>query len=106
VRGAARPLSLAAVVAILGFAAPALAEPVIVVHLRGSGNSVTEAEVILRDADGIVGSCRTTGGTCEITGARPGRATVSARLPQGDETPGRSVLIPPDGKVSLFVAVP
>lgn len=87
-------------------AAHALAEPIVVVHVRRNGTEVAEAEVVIRDADGVVGSCRTQGGTCEIRGVPPGRATVSARDPQGEETPGRPVMIPPDGKVSLYVAVP
>ncbi|UJR84305.1 hypothetical protein [Sandaracinus amylolyticus] len=102
----ARLFALLASMTILGVAATALAEPVVVVHVRRSGNEVADAEVVLRDADGVIGSCRTTAGTCEIHGVRPGRATVSARDDQGNETPGRPVMIPPDGKVSLFVAVP
>jgi len=93
-------------VAIVAIAGSALAEPVVVVHVRRGGTEAADAEVVLRDADGIVGSCRTSRGTCEIRGVPPGRATVSARDEQGNETPGRPVLIPPDGKVSLFVAVP
>ena len=91
---------------ILAIAAPALAEPIVVVHVRRQGTQVADAEVILRDADGVVGSCRTTAGTCEIRGVPPGRATVSARDAEGNETPGRPVMIPPAGRVSLFVAVP
>lgn len=102
----ARVLALLAAAGILGTALPALAEPVVVVHVRREGTEVADAEVVLRDADGVIGSCRTTEGTCEIHGVRPGRATVSARDAQGNETPGRPVMIPPDGKVSLFVAVP
>ena len=86
--------------------ATALAEPIVVVHVRRAGTETAEAEVVLRDAEGIVGQCRTSGGTCEIRGVPPGRATVSARDANGEETPGRLVVIPPDGKVSLFVAVP
>jgi hypothetical protein len=84
----------------------AAAEPVVVVHVRRGGTETADAEVVLRDADGIIGRCRTTAGTCEIRGVPPGRATVSARTENGDETPGRLVVIPPDGKVSLIVAVP
>ncbi|MDQ3035689.1 MAG: hypothetical protein M3Y87_25005 [Myxococcota bacterium] len=92
--------------AIVLVAIPALAEPIVVVHVRRSGTEVADAEVVLRDADGIVGTCRTTAGTCEIRGVPPGRATVSALDGEGNETPGRPVMIPPDGKVSLIVAVP
>lgn len=102
----ARALAIMAASSILAIAAPALAEPIVVVHVRRQGTQVADAEVILRDADGVVGSCRTTAGTCEIRGVPPGRATVSARDAEGNETPGRPVMIPPDGRVSLFVAVP
>lgn len=105
-RARVRALALVAAWAILGVAAPALADPIVVVYVRRQGTQVADAEVILRDADGVIGTCRTTGGTCEIRGVPPGRATVSARDAQGNETPGRPVMIPPDGRVSLFVAVP
>jgi len=78
------------------------ADPIVVVEIRGP----RQAEVVLRDADRIVGRCRTENGTCEIHGVRPGRYTVSARTDDGQETPGRPVLLPPDGRVSLIVAVP
>lgn len=80
----------------------ALADAVVVVDLRGS----RDATVVLSDASGPVGSCRTTNRTCEIHGVAPGRYTVSARLDDGEETPGRPVMIPPDGRVTLIVAVP
>ncbi len=87
-------------------ASAASADPVVVVHVRRGGSETAEATVFLRDANGIVGTCRTESGTCEIRGVPPGRHTVSAQGDAGTETPGRPVMIPPDGKVSLIVAVP
>ena len=78
------------------------ADAVVAVEVRGS----RDATVVLRDANGVVGSCRTQSRTCEIHGVPPGRYTVSAQLDDGEETPGRPVMIPPDGRVSLIVAVP
>jgi hypothetical protein len=84
----------------------ARAEPVVVVHVRRHGTERADATVVIRNAEGVVGTCRTEDGTCEIRGVPPGRHTVSAQGADGSETPGRPVLIPPDGKVSLIVAVP
>lgn len=84
----------------------AMADPIVVVHVRRHGSQPADATVVLRDADGVVGTCRTVESTCEIRGVPPGLHTVSAQDDQGNETPGRPVMIPPDGRVSLFVAVP
>jgi hypothetical protein len=93
----------------IGLTAPAIVradDVVVVVRLRRLGDDRAEATVMLRDADGVVGTCTTVEGTCEIRGVPPGRHTVSATDARGNETPGRPVMIPPGGKVSLFVAVP
>ncbi len=98
----------ASLLAIAILVAPALAsaDPVVVVYVRRDGTPV-EAEVTLRDANDRVHTCRTSGGTCRLDGVAAGRFTVSARATDdGGEMPGRPVMIPPDGKVSLIVAVP
>ena len=82
------------------------AEPEVVVHLRRADRTTTEATVEVRDGSAILGSCRTIDGTCEIRGVSPGRRTVVARTDDGRESPPHSVVIPPDGKVSLYVPTP
>lgn len=91
---------------VLGIAlwgAVAFADPVVVVYVAGNPEGVT---VTVTDNAGTSRSCSTDEtGSCEITGLRPGRATVVA---QSGTTTGASqaVVIPPDGKVSLFVPSP
>lgn len=81
-------------------------DQVVVVQLRPRTGEPREATVVLRNAAGIVGSCRTENGTCEIRGVPAGQHEVSAELDARIVTPPRQVMIPPGGKVSLIVAVP
>lgn len=99
-------LSLVALVTLgAGFVpAHAHADPVVVVQVRRSGEG--EADVTLRDANGTEHHCRTEQGSCRMDGVPPGRFTVTAVGVGGVETPGRPVMIPPDGKVTLLVALP
>lgn len=87
----------------LAIASVAEADPVVVVYVRGSGEGVT---VTVTDNSGASRSCSTdAAGSCEITGLAPGRATVVAQ--SGDSTgASQTVLIPPEGKVSLYVPQP
>lgn len=80
-----------------------LADPIVVVYVTGNAAGVT---VTVTDGGGVELSCRTDEtGSCEINGLRPGRATVIAGT--GTLTsPSQTVMLPPDGKVSLFVPSP
>jgi hypothetical protein len=98
--------SITALTVITALPATASADAVLVVQVRRQGRQPAEATVVLRDSNGIVGTCTTTNGTCEIRGVRSGSHTVSARLESGNETVGTPVMLPPDGKVSLIVSVP
>ncbi len=86
-------------------AAAALAEPVVIVYVRRAGE-VAEATVVVTDDDGNTASCDTQNGSCSLTGLAPGRHVVVARAADGRRAESRPVVIPPDGKVSLFVTVP
>lgn len=86
--------------------AAASADPVVVVRVRRAGEDGGEATVTLRDANGTEHRCSTEEGTCRMEGVPPGRFTVTTVSEAGEQMPQRSVVIPPDGKVTLVVAVP
>jgi hypothetical protein len=100
-----RPLALLAVVAILAPAAIALAEPEVIVYVRRAGEAA-DATVTVTDDDGHTVSCETENGQCSLSGLAPGRHLVVAQGRDGRRAESRPVLIPADGKVSLFVSVP
>ena len=103
---ASRPLGrLLGVLFALAPAAVALAEPEVIVYVRRGGEPV-EATVTVTDDQGRAVSCETENGQCTLAGLAPGRHLVVAVDRQGRRAESRPVLIPPDGKVSLFVAVP
>ncbi len=80
------------------------ADPVVVVHLSSAAAGVT---VTLTDHSGATHSCSTDDtGSCEISGVVAGRASVVAQQGSGAPSASASVLIPPDGKVSLIVPSP
>lgn len=97
--------ALFVVAATLSTSSIAHADPVVVVTVRRQGASA-EAHVELRSAQGVVGTCQTQHGTCEIHGARAGRHVVVARDTAGRETPAREVMLPENGRVTLIVNVP
>jgi hypothetical protein len=85
------------------FGALAAADPVVVVYVAGNPEGVT---VTVTDDAGTARSCSTDEtGSCEISGLSPGRATVVAQA-GGTSGARQTVVIPPDGKVSLFVPQP
>lgn len=102
---ARRAGALLLALATLGVPALALAEPVVIVYVRRAGQA-TEATVTVTDDDGNTASCETENGSCSLSGLAPGRHLVVARARDGQRAQSRPVLIPPDGKVSLFVSVP
>lgn len=85
--------------------ATALAEPTVIVYVRRAGQPV-EATVTVTDDEGNTASCETQNGSCSLAGLGSGRHLVVARSRDGQRAQSRPVLIPPDGKVSLFVNVP
>ena len=90
--------------ALFGAAAvSAQAAPVVVVHVRGHGDGDGETTVVLRDENGVVGTCTTRGRSCQIRGAHAGQHSVSTRDRNGAESEGRPVMMPASGKVTLFV---
>lgn len=95
--------SIAILLGALLVPAVAYAVPEVVVHITGGGEGVT---VTLTDAAGAVHSCSTDDtGSCEIDGVAPGLAQVVARR-DGNPTSPRTAMIPPDGKVSVYVPSP
>lgn len=86
-------------------AAAALAEPVVIVYVRRAGEAA-EATVTVTDDEGNTASCETQNGSCSLSGLAPGRHLVVAQSADGRRAESRPVVIPPDGKVSLFVTVP
>ena len=104
-RPSPKTASLLAAALAAGTAWPAavLADPIVGVYVTGNAPGVT---VTVTAGGGAALSCRTDDtGSCEIAGLRPGRATVVAGT--GTRTsPSQTVLLPPDGKVSLIVPSP
>lgn len=98
-------LSLLAVVAILAPTALALAEPEVIVYVRRAG-AAADATVTVTDDEGHAVSCETENGQCSLAGLAPGRHVVVAQGRDGRRAESRPVLIPAEGKVSLFVSVP
>ncbi len=92
-------------IGVLGPSVVALAEPVVIVYVRRGGEAA-EGTVTVTDDDGNTASCQTQNGSCSLSGLTPGRHLVVAHGADGRRAESRPVLIPPDGKVSLFVNVP
>ena len=88
-----------------GATASASADATVVVYVRRAGSAI-DATVTVKDASGTTSTCHTEGGSCQLEGIAAGRSTVVARVEDGASSEPRSVMIPPDGKVSLFVSVP
>lgn len=98
-------LALLAVVATLAPASLVLAEPEVIVYVR-RGTELVEATVTVTDDEGHAVSCETENGQCSLAGLAPGRHLVDAHARDGRRAQSHAVLIPADGKVSLFVSVP
>lgn len=94
-------------VAILAIALVALAQTVVVVHVRTVSGTPGEAQVTLTpEGGGAPHSCRTTRGTCRIASVPPGRYVVTAQ-PSGEGQPPipRPVPIPPTSEVTISVTL-
>lgn len=98
--------ALAVLVATLALSpALAFAEPIVIVYVRRAGRPV-DGTVTLTDDAGRTTTCQTQHGQCRVDGLHPGRHLVVAQANDGRRAESRPVLLPSDGKVSLFVAIP
>jgi len=98
------PLCLA-LLGLATFAAPALADALVVVQVQTEGGDPVEGEVTLSPRGGGDSfSCTTEDGECQIPHVPGGRYTVHFEPAQGDPPADRSAMIPPRGRVELHVA--
>jgi hypothetical protein len=100
--------SLAALLAlaVLAVAAVAMAQSAtIIVQVRTSDGSPGEATVTLTpEQGGAAHSCRTSSGTCRLSGLPVGRYVVTAQPSGGGEGPvARVVPVPPAGEMTVAV---
>lgn len=100
-------LALAALAAVLFVSAIALAQAAVVVRVRTADGHPGEATVTLTpQGDGAPRSCRTSEGTCRITGVPSGRYVVTAEPLAGGRAPiPRPLPIPPSGEVMVSVTL-
>jgi len=100
-------LTLVAGIAAGGLVGPvgALADATVVVRVRAAGEAV-DGTVTLVAKGSSKGryQCRTSDGRCTIRGVPGGRYTVRFVPERGESPPERSVMIPPEGEVSLIVS--
>jgi len=83
----------------------ASAEALVVVKLRDPDGNPAEGTVTLK-ASGKEGEykCKTSKGACNISGVPGGTYNVIVVPASGSSPPPRKVMIPPSGKVELFVS--
>lgn len=83
----------------------AYAQARVVVEVRDPGGAVADGQITLRAASGsATHTCTTQGGYCEITGVVGGQYVVTLRPSAGEAPPARTVVIPPEGRVTLRVS--
>ncbi len=100
-----RVTALAVVFAWLLSAGIALADALVVVKLRDSDGKPAEGKVTLVPVGkGEKHSCKTSEGTCRISGVPGGSYKVTVKPASGTPPPSRKAMIPPSGKVELFVS--
>jgi hypothetical protein len=102
-----RPVLVAALsIALVFITGVALADALVVVSLRGSDGKPVEGSVTLTavSGKGEPRSCHTQQGTCRIAGVPGGLYTVTVKPASGSPPPPRKAMIPPSGKVDLFVS--
>lgn len=99
-----RALSLAALCTAL-FASVALANALVVVKIRTSGDKVVDGVVTLKAKAGeATFTCETKQGACKIDNVPGGAYTATFAPKEGSAPKPRPVMIPPEGTVSLFLA--
>jgi len=87
------------------FAAPALADALVVVQVRTGAGDPVDGEVTLRPrGGGETFSCTTRAGECQIPHVPGGRYTVHFAPSEGDAPADQPAMIPPQGRVTLHVA--
>lgn len=100
-------VTLVAGIAASGLVAPgaAIADATVVVRVRAAGAAV-DGTVTLIPKGSSKGryQCRTSDGRCTIRDVPGGRHTVRFVPERGASPPERSVMIPPEGEVSLIVS--
>lgn len=98
------PLCLA-LLGLVAFAAPALADALVVVQVRTGGGDPVDGEVTLRPRGGGASfSCTTSAGRCQIPHVPGGRYTVHFVPTEGEAPADQPAMIPPQGRVTLNVA--
>ena len=86
-------------------AATAFADALVVVVLRDSGGKPAEGKVTLAASDnGVKYTCQTRKGRCSMAQVPGGSYQVTVEPVKGSAPPARKVMIPPLGKVELYVA--
>jgi len=96
---------LLALLGLATFAAPALADALVVVEVRTGGGDPVDGEVTLRPrGGGDTFSCTTSGGECQIPHVPGGRYTVHFAPAEGNAPADQPAMIPPEGRVTLHVA--
>jgi hypothetical protein len=96
-------LSLAILFTGFFFSSVAFADAVVVVKLRDSAGKPVEGKVTLTLKEKTY-SCQTQQGTCTINDVPGGTYQVAAQPASGSRAPTRQVMIPPSGKVELYVS--
>ncbi len=98
------PLCLA-LAGLATFAAPALADALVIVQVQTEDGDPVEGEVTLRPRGGGESfSCTTEEGECQIPHVPGGRYTVHFEPSEGDAPTDQPAMIPPAGRVRLHVA--
>ena len=94
-----------ALLGLVAFAGPALAEALVVVQVRTGDGEPVDGEVTLRPrGGGEAFSCQTSGGECQIPHVPGGRYTVHFAPAEGEAPADQPAMIPPQGRVTLHVA--
>lgn len=102
-----RSIAALVLIGILGIAAAALAQTMVVIHVRTASGSPGNARVTLTpEGGGAPHACTTSGGTCRMP-VPPGRYVVTAEPSGGGRSPiPRPVPIPPTSEVTVSVTLP
>ncbi len=83
----------------------ASAQALVIVKVRDSGDKPVDGKVTLESKDKkSTYTCQTSSGTCKIENVAGGLHVVTFNPKAGKPSNPRNVMIPPQGKVTLFVA--
>jgi len=96
---------LLAVVTTVLLVSVAAAEALVVVRVRGQRGGSSDGVVTLSSrGSGRTYSCQTRRGTCQINGVSGGSYFVRFAPRRGQAPPPRTVMVPPEGTVTLVVS--